>query len=194
MSVASSSADRKRAFREQKPRPEYLPGIVVCRIEDASVANVAAMGAASVATVRAGVMPEAIDLPFAHLLSGRQILDVEPIFRRRPANRERPTMRSLDMPARAALAQVFVASVRESESEQLRGVVVVRITKSSDPATVARNLQASNGIEYAHPVPARWLVAKAKTAGTDPLLNRQWGLRAIRYFESKRPDASGVKV
>lgn len=194
MSVASSSADRKRAFRDDKPRPQYVPGIVVCRVADASVANVVDMGSASPSAVRAGLMPETIDRPFKELISGRQIRDIEPIFSRRPAHRDRPTMRSLDLPPRAALAQVFAASVRDSESEQLRGLVVVRIATTSDPVAVAKDLQASDGVEYAHAVPARWLVSTSPKEGLDPLLNRQWGLRAIRYFESKVPNARAVKV
>ena len=195
MSVTSSSADRKRAFRDQKPRLAYLPGIVICRVSDASVANVVEIGVASAAAVRSGAMPETIERPFKHLLSNRQIHDVEPIFSRRPARTDRPTMRSLDLPTSAALAQVFASSVRDSESEQLRGLVAVHIAKTSDPVTVARDLQATNGIEYANPVPARWLAARVPKAPVgDPMRNRQWGLRAIRYFELKVPDAKGVKV
>ncbi|HMA82260.1 MAG TPA: S8 family serine peptidase, partial [Candidatus Binatia bacterium] len=43
-------------------------------------------------------------------------------------------------------------------------------------------------------VPARWL-AHAQAGAADPLVNRQWGLRAIRWFDaSPLPDASNVKV
>jgi subtilisin family serine protease len=117
-------------------------------------------------------------------------------------------MRSLDMPSSAAVAQVFAASVRQSESEQLRGIVVLRISKNADPQALAKDLQAADGIEYAHAVPARWPAARTSRApstgrrrsastsatGPDPLQGRQWGLRAIRYFETKVPDAKQVRV
>ena len=47
---------------------------------------------------------------------------------------------------------------------------------------------AANAIDYIEPVPARWLAA------VDPMQNVQWGLRAIRWFDAERPDASNVSV
>ena len=44
--------------------------------------------------------------------------------------------------------------------------------------------------EFVEPVPNRWLNA----CEADPLLNRQWGLRAIRWFVGKHPDATAVHV
>jgi subtilisin family serine protease len=45
-------------------------------------------------------------------------------------------------------------------------------------------------VAFVERVPNRWLCATP----SDPLLNRQWGLRAIRWFHAKRPSAASVKV
>jgi subtilisin family serine protease len=194
VSIASSS-ERKSAFRNQKPRPDYVPGVVVCRVAEDTVANVVDMDATPRASVRAARMPDTIYRPLQRLITSRQIQDAEPLFSRRPEHHERPTMRSLDLPSSAAVAQVFAASVRDSESEQLRGLVVLRVAKNADPQALAKDLQAADGIDYAHAVPARWPQAsRTRKTGPDPFLNRQWGLRAVKYFETKIPDAKQVRV
>ena len=52
-----------------------------------------------------------------------------------------------------------------------------------------KKLRASNAVEFVEPVPNRWLSAAA-----DPLINRQWGLRAIHWFDGKHPDTARVDV
>ena len=193
MSVITSS-DRKSEFRNQKPRPDYVPGVVVCRVAEDTVANVADMDAAPRADVRAGRMPETLYRPLQRLITSRKIRDADPVFSR-PASKgtKRITMRSVGLPASAAVAQVFAASVRQSESEQLRGIVVLRVSMNADPQALAKDLQAAPGIEYAHAVPARWPAANPAT-GPDPLVSHQWGLRAINYFAGPIPDAKAVRV
>lgn len=64
-----------------------------------------------------------------------------------------------------------------------------------DDRAVSRELlqtvQSSRAIAFAERVPARWLSA-AETA--DPRHNRQWGLRAIRWFDTEPPAADDVTV
>ena len=59
--------------------------------------------------------------------------------------------------------------------------------KKTTPALLKR-LRASKAIDLVEPVPNRWL-SKA-----DPMINRQWGLRAIRWFDGSHPDASKIHV
>jgi subtilisin family serine protease len=54
-----------------------------------------------------------------------------------------------------------------------------------------RRVEASPAIAFAEPVPARWPSA-AEPA--DPRHNRQWGLRAIRWFDAPLPSAESVIV
>jgi subtilisin family serine protease len=53
-----------------------------------------------------------------------------------------------------------------------------------------KTLRASRAVTLVERVPNRWLCASP----SDPLLNRQWGLSAIRWFSGNRPSAAGVKV
>ncbi|TML28413.1 MAG: hypothetical protein E6G26_06180 [Actinobacteria bacterium] len=54
-----------------------------------------------------------------------------------------------------------------------------------------RTVESSPAVAFAERVPARWLSA-VETA--DPRHNRQWGLRAIRWFDADVPDAGEVTV
>jgi subtilisin family serine protease len=54
-------------------------------------------------------------------------------------------------------------------------------------ATAARMLPAP----IAEPMPARWAQA---TGSPDPMINRQWGLRAINWFAAKRVRAGTIAV
>jgi Subtilase family len=54
-----------------------------------------------------------------------------------------------------------------------------------------RTVEASPAVAFAERMPARWLSAAAEA---DPRHNRQWGLRAIRWFDAQVPDAADVIV
>jgi hypothetical protein len=54
-----------------------------------------------------------------------------------------------------------------------------------------RTIESSPAVAFAERVPARWLSA-LETA--DPRHNRQWGLRAIRWFDADVPDVGEVTV
>jgi hypothetical protein len=53
-----------------------------------------------------------------------------------------------------------------------------------------RTVESSPAVAFAERIPARWLSA----AAADPRHNRQWGLRAIRWFDAAPPDAGEVTV
>jgi subtilisin family serine protease len=94
----------------------------------------------------------------------------------------------------------FATSVQDSESEALQGLNVLRLSASADEEKVRKALDSTRGIAYAERVPARWPAGGSSgrrplDATSDPLLNRQWGLRAIRWFQARPlPDASRVRV
>ncbi|HET6922718.1 MAG TPA: S8 family serine peptidase, partial [Anaeromyxobacteraceae bacterium] len=81
------------------------------------------------------------------------------------------------------------ASVLRAEEESLAGFAVVRLDPRKSVAAALRKLEGAKGIALAEAMPARWVQAEA-----DPLLNRQWGLRAIRWFQARRPEAEGLAV
>ena len=55
-------------------------------------------------------------------------------------------------------------------------------------SAMLKRLRASKAVDLVEPVPNRWLSA------ADPMVNRQWGLRAIRWFDGKHPDAAKLHV
>jgi subtilisin family serine protease len=53
-------------------------------------------------------------------------------------------------------------------------------------------LSSSSAIEIAERMPARWAAARSPRSAADPLLNRQWGLRAIGWFQVKHPSPAAI--
>jgi len=78
----------------------------------------------------------------------------------------------------------------DSEDDELRGMTLVELAQPVS-AELLRRVESSPAIAFAEPMPARWLSA---AAAADPRRNRQWGLRAIRWFESARPVPGDVTV
>jgi subtilisin family serine protease len=60
------------------------------------------------------------------------------------------------------------------------GLTLIEVREDVSPALLAR-VESSPAIAFAEPVPARWPSA---VAVPDPRHNRQWGLRAIRWFDA----------
>jgi subtilisin family serine protease len=76
--------------------------------------------------------------------------------------------------------------------EQLDGdLTVVWLDESEVSPQLLRTVESSPAVAFAERVPARWLSA---VAAADPRHNRQWGLRAIRWFDTDVPDAEQVTV
>jgi subtilisin family serine protease len=167
-------------------RPEYVPGALVVKIKDEVVAGVPDVRSASTASLRRAALPEATAEPFRELRRRNQIKEITPVFARDVSSPR----------ARASTAAAFAVSVRDSESEDLAGINLLRMAKSADLEKLEKEIASTPGIEYVHRVPARWAAGAAPAAlPVDPLVNRQWGLRAIRWFDTRSvPDASAVKV
>jgi len=163
------------------PRPEFVPGLLIVRIKEDVVAQVPSVSAASVAAVRSFQLPEAVADPLQKLRRARQIKEIVPVF-------GQTKKRSLFAKASASTAATFAFSVRHSENEDLRGINLLKLSENVDLAAMEKELNRTPGFEYAERVPARWLLAaRPKTASEDPMVNRQWGLRAIRWFQATLP-------
>ncbi len=170
--------------------PDFVPDLLVVRIKEDVVANLPP-GPARAAGRKAFDLPEALDLPFRNLRRTKRLKQVVPIFA--PMATVRRLMSAVVPSASAA----FASSVHEPENKDLRGINLLRLAGSADPARVEKELRLTRGIEYVHRVPARWLqVAARPLAGSaDPVVNRQWGLRAIHWFDpAVDNDAHDVKV
>jgi len=70
------------------------------------------------------------------------------------------------------------------------GLTVVHLDDDAVSPELLRDVESSPAVAFAERVPARWLSAEA----ADPRHNRQWGLRAIRWFDTEEPSAGDVTV
>ena len=70
------------------------------------------------------------------------------------------------------------------------GLSVVGVDERSVSRELLRTVESSPAVAFAERMPARWLSA----APADPRHNRQWGLRAIRWFDAEEPAAADVTV
>src|SRR5262245_37652727 len=76
--------------------------------------------------------------------------------------------------------------------EQLDGdLTVVWLDEDEVSPQLLRTVESSPAVAFAERMPARWLSA---VEAADPRHNRQWGLRAIRWFDTGVPEAEDVAV
>lgn len=170
-------------------RPVYAPGLLVVKCKEDVVAAVPDIQTAQVASIRTFTLPTAVESPFKDLEKKGLIKEVIPVFSRLTSGR------SLSI-APTSVAASFATSVRDSENEDLRGLNVLRLSKSIDLREVEKDLANTPGIEYIHRVPVRWMTAtKSQHMPNDPMVGQQWNLRAIRWINiDPLPEASAVKV
>jgi subtilisin family serine protease len=166
--------------RPAAKRLELLPGRILVRVREEAVRP--HVGAAPVTAAAAKLLPESVTEAFDFLRREAGARDVEPLF---ASPRGRVVGGALG--ARIAVA----ASVAEAP-EDLAGLVVVHVPEKNVTKTLLRKVESARGVEYAEPMPARWLLAPAAADAPDPFRNRQWGLRAIHWFDASLPDASDV--
>ena len=178
---------RLKPHEHSVSREQYVPGLLVVRCKEDVVANVPEVHAASVASLRALSLPQAIENPFENLAQRNLLREVMPIFSRATRGR------SLSV-APTSVAASFAMSVRDSENEDLRGINMLRVSRSANIKQIARDLAATPGIEYVHRVPRRWMTAP-RPLPNDPLAAQQWGLKAIRWPDlNPLPNAGTVRV
>jgi subtilisin family serine protease len=70
-------------------------------------------------------------------------------------------------------------------------LTVIWVDADAVSPQLLRTVESSPAVAFAERIPARWLSAAEEA---DPRHNRQWGLRAIRWFDTDPPDAAGVTV
>jgi subtilisin family serine protease len=183
--AAPSRIPRLAAHEHDAERPEYAPDLLMVKCKEDVVRNVPDIQAAHVAAVRALKLPDVVESPFEHLVKQNLLREVRPVFSRLTNGR------SLSI-APTSVAAAFGTSVRDSENEDLKGLNMLRLSRSADLNKIEKDLRSTPGIDYVHKVPRRWMaIAKPN----DPLLARQWGLGATRWLQLKRlPNATTVKV
>jgi subtilisin family serine protease len=70
-------------------------------------------------------------------------------------------------------------------------LTIVGLDERAVSPELLRTVESSPAVAFAERMPARWLSAEP---AADPRHNRQWGLRAIRWFDAPTPHAAAVTV
>ncbi len=164
-----------------------VDGKLIVRFKKGVVAQLARNPVSISASRRtlAASIPETVSGPLEALKSEAGLLSVRPLFV--SADKVvKPTRGTMMLAAARTSLEV---SATEAPREELRGFQIIELKKKTITDAFIKKLQASDAIEFVERVPNRWL-----TAGTDSLINRQWGLTAIRWFDRKRPDVGSVHV
>ncbi|HZY02699.1 MAG TPA: S8 family serine peptidase [Anaeromyxobacteraceae bacterium] len=175
--IPSAPVPVGRPRKAQLPRLASIPGTLIVRFAPRPVRAAAPEPAHLAAAAMA--LPAAVADPLDWLRRNAGLREVVPLFAGKAP-------RAAAAPAHRLAA---AASVLQAEEEALAGFAVVRLDPKRPVGAVLRKLEGAKGIVLAEPMPARWVQAEA-----DPLLNRQWGLRAIRWFQARRPVAKAVTV
>src|ERR671932_729304 len=88
-----------------------------------------------------------------------------------------------------SLSEPFEFLEREAGAHTLEplpaGMTLVGLDEAAVSAQLLRQGEGSPAIDFAEGLPARGLPGVERAA---PRQNRQWGLRAIRWFDTERPD------
>lgn len=171
--------------RPRKPHLEFIPGQVICRVEEPVVRPHVDRGMPLVSS-EAKLLPDAITEPLDYLRTNAGLKSVRPIF----SERRTQVLRAAGS-ARTKQKLAVLSSVADTESDELAGINVLTLDPKKTNRSLLRHVGAAKGIELIEPMPARWL---AGMPAPDPRRNLQWGLRAIGWFEAEIPDASDVQV
>lgn len=136
--------------------------------------------------VTQSALPDEVRGPLELLHGEMGLKSVQPLFTVNvDGEPEKP-----DAPRRglAAASEAIRRSGRNTARETLRGFQLVETADRMTTDAQIKKLAKSKAISFVERVPRRWLCS------LDPMQNRQWGLRAIRWFEAARPPATSVHV
>lgn len=179
------SVTGKKLVVQPKQRLEYVPGLMLLRVREGAVRPELGPGRLKITAAETKRLPDTVSEPLDYLRRNAGLKAVHPLFSTQRARIERASMSSA---VRGRLA--ILSSVSDPENGELSGISLLSLDPRKVTPTLMKHLTASAAVQFAEPVPARWLAG----AGVDPMQNLQWGLRAIRWFDADVPDASGIRV
>jgi hypothetical protein len=134
----------------------------------------------------AASVPGSVVEPLDFLRDNLGLKNLRPLF----AEARGPGFQRARVSGRDRDRLALAAAVATVEDDDLAGLAICELDEKAAAATVRRAEQAK-AIDFIEPVPAHWLV---KAPRVDPMQNLQWGLRAIRWFDADRPDATSVAI
>jgi subtilisin family serine protease len=162
----------------------HVPGQLIIRFKTAAVQHVAAQSVSRSARSLTAAMPDEIAGPLSVLREQAGLRAVKPLFV--PASGSR--VPQAGVMAAAGIHRALARSATDAPRTALTGYQLVELKGKTVSAALLKKLRTSKAVDFVEPVPNRWLSA------SDPLVNRQWGLRAIRWFDGKHPDAKAVHI
>jgi hypothetical protein len=177
-----SSAENTRGRSGQ---PSHVPGQLIVRLKPGAVRQVAATPLRAVtASALAAAIPEEVQGPIDLLRNEVGLRSMKPLFV--VDDGEAPAQPAVM--AFAAVHHALARSATHTPRQSLAGFQIVHVKDKRISPALLRSLRASKAVDFVEPVPNRWMSA------VYPMINRQWGLRAIRWFDRPRPDATKVHV
>lgn len=192
--VTKPPSDQPTFGASRGKRLDFMPGQYFIRVHPGAIRpHVPARARAHFGPSRlaftvatAAAVPEGVAEPLTFLRDNVGLTNVRPLF----ADAGRGRVASASVSARQRDRLALAAAVVTEEDDDLAGIAIAEVDPKASPAALRRAASAK-AIDFIEPVPARWLAA-TKTA--DLMENLQWGLRAIRWFDAEKPDASNVSV
>jgi subtilisin family serine protease len=183
------------SFGGRSKRQEYVPGEYFVRVHpDALRPHVPASARArgggrgrtmAFTAATAAALPEGVTQPLDYLRDNVGLKKIRPLFAESaPAGLARASVSGRQRDRLAMAASVVI-----EDDDDLAGIAVAELDPKARSAAL-RHAESANAIDFIEPVPARWLAA----GKPDPMANLQWGLRAIRWFDTPLPGASAVTV
>lgn len=136
------------------------------------------------------VLPASLTSPLEALIQEESLRSVTPLF-----SPDSTSKKTATAPAQNYVSRI-ASSILQADDDDLAGINVLRFDPSADLKKLETKVSNMPGVDYCHRVPKRRLAARRVARPvSDPMVNRQWALRAIRWFDvSALPDASKVKV
>jgi subtilisin family serine protease len=170
---------------DMRKRMDVMPGQMILRIKHQAVPHPGGGARFAFASSSAREFPAAIGEPIEWLNRNYGIKKIEPIYSERGVEFRSSRVRGATTRARLSVQ----SSVFDSSNEDLRGFNVITIKDKRNSVRAMRRLGDSSAVEFVEAMPARWIQARS---GADPEVNRQWGLRAVKWFEidSNAPDVT----
>jgi hypothetical protein len=111
-------------------------------------------------------------------LNSKRLRSMQPVFGKAPS-------RGVSNFRRMAMAAV------DESDKKLSGLNVLTLRSSDDAKKALKEILKDPLVEHAYIPPMRYVLNKTSTSVQDPLINRQWGLSAIKLFQAEQ--AAGFK-
>src|SRR6266849_2232430 len=183
--VASAGGSPPHMELRQSSQSEQVAGQLIVRFKSSAVRLVAESPLARTATARmaALAMPDEVSGPLDLLRNEAGLSSMKPLF-------VTDTKMQPPQPGVMALTAVHGALARSSTPlrKSLTGFQLLEVKDKKVTPALLKRLRASKAIDLVEPVPNWWLTT------ADPMINRQWGLRASRWFDGSHPDAANIHV